>query len=76
MVRPKKLVLSGYWDGPRTTPSWPSAEDFVDTSWDADEREQVVTYLQTGLIARLYMGFSQCRFCGQNNGDMELRARD
>lgn len=72
MLQPKKLMLIGYWDGAETKHSWPAVEDFVDTEWDAEEREDVVRYLGTGLIVRLYMGYSRCRFCGQNNGYMEL----
>lgn len=72
MVQPKKLVLIGYWDGPQTNHSWPAVENFVDTGWGADEREAVVSYLRTGMIVRLYMGYSKCRFCGKDNGYLEL----
>lgn len=26
----------------------------------------------TGLVARTYMGYSRCRMCGEENGDIEL----
>ncbi|WP_251043454.1 hypothetical protein [Arthrobacter sp. ISL-48] len=67
-----KLILIGYWDGPQTDRSWPSPEQFVDASWDTEERDFVAYYLQMGLIARSYMGFSRCRFCGKENGNLEL----
>ena len=72
MVQPKKLVLIGYWDGPETDHSWPAVENFVDMGWDADEREFVVSYLQSGVMVWGCMGFSLCRFCGQENGNLEL----
>ncbi|WP_251044132.1 hypothetical protein [Arthrobacter sp. ISL-48] len=67
-----KLILIGYWDGPQTGRSWPSPEQFVDASWDTEERDFVAYYLQMGLITRSYMGFSRCRFCGKENGNLEL----
>lgn len=72
MVQSRKLILIGYWDGPQTSQSWPSPEEFVDASWDTDERDHVASYLRMGLVARGYMGFSPCRFCGENNGNLEL----
>ena len=44
--------------------SWPDAQAFVDTGWDADEREQVVDHLQRGFVVRAYLGRSPCRLCG------------
>ncbi|RRD04749.1 hypothetical protein EII34_09425 [Arachnia propionica] len=72
MVRPERLILIGYWDGPLASPGWPTVEDFVDSNWDAEERELVADHLQTGMIVRRYMGYSPCRFCGRNNGSLEL----
>jgi hypothetical protein len=70
MVRPE-LILIGYWAGERAA-GWPSPRDFVDESWDSDTRDQVVDYLQRGFVVRAYMGYSPCRMCGRNNGDLEL----
>ncbi len=72
MVQSRKLILIGYWDGPEADPSWPSPEEFVDASWDIDERDLVVSYLRMGFVARSFMGFSRCRFCGKENGNLEL----
>jgi hypothetical protein len=72
MVQSTRLILIGYWDGPETDHSWPSPEEFVDPSWDAEERELVASYVSTGLVARSFMGFSRCRFCGRENGNLEL----
>lgn len=68
MAKRKKLILIGYWDGDMTRPGWPSIHDFVDPNWDADERQLVAEYLQTGLVARAYAGYSRCRFCGATTG--------
>lgn len=72
MVQSGRLILIGYWDGPETGRTWPAVEDFVDDSWDQEERDLVASYLCTGLVARTYMGYSRCRFCGRDNGDLEL----
>lgn len=32
----------------------------------------MVEYLSRGHIARAYMGYSRCRLCGIENGDLEL----
>lgn len=72
MVQSCQLILIGYWDGPETDHSWPTPEEFVDTRWDEDERDFVVSYLRTGLVAQTFMGYSRCRICGKENGDLEL----
>lgn len=72
MAPSKRLTLVGYWDGPLTGPGWPTVEDFVDPTWNTEERELVADYLQSGLVARRYMGYSACRFCGRNNGCLEF----
>lgn len=66
-----KLIRIGYWQA-ETTDAWPDVNAFIDTSWDADERERVVEHLRHGLLARPYMGFSTCRICGERNGSLEL----
>lgn len=70
MVR-SELILIGYWAGERAE-GWPSPGDFVDESWDPDARDMVADYLQRGFVVRAYMGYSPCRICGRNNGDLEL----
>ncbi|WP_232014264.1 hypothetical protein [Cellulomonas fimi] len=64
--------MIGYWDGPNTRPGWPRPEQFVDTTWDADERELVADYLSRGHVARAYMGYSECRMRGRLNGSLEF----
>jgi len=44
----------------------------VDTAWDPDEREVVGHYLNHGLAVVAYMGFSTCRICGRENGNLDL----
>ena len=72
MVHPRRLILIGYWAGPDTDQSWPRPEAFVDPDWDPDVRDLVVAYLSRGFIVRSYMGYSTCRMCGEQNGDLEL----
>jgi hypothetical protein len=66
-----RLIRIGYWLGPRA-PGWPDPRQFVDPTWDEEEREDVVSYLQHGLLARGMMGYSTCRFCESRNGSVEL----
>lgn len=69
---PIRLTLLGYWSGPDAVGSWPSPAEFVDLSWNEDDRDFIASYLWQGQVARAYMGYSRCRFCGQDNGDLEL----
>lgn len=66
----ERLIRLGYWFGP-LAPGWPDARRFVDTNWDADERADVALYLRQGIVARAYMGLSECRFCGERVGALE-----
>lgn len=72
MVLPARLILLGYWVGPGTSHSWPAPEALVDEEWDSIERKLVADYLSRGVVARSYMGYSTCRICGLQNGDLEL----
>jgi hypothetical protein len=64
------LTLLGYWrrDG---HPEWPDPADFVDPDWDDVERHMTSLYVARGTIAKTFRGYSPCRFCGINNGDLE-----
>jgi len=68
------LTLIGYWSGGHgSNDVWPDVRDFVDPSWDEDERIDVGLYLQRGLVARAWMGFAPCRLCDkQTNGNLDL----
>lgn len=66
-----KLVRLGYWLGPRE-PGWPDVRAFVDSNWNPDERAEVALHLRQGIVARRYMGFSECRLCGEAVGALEL----
>lgn len=72
MVRSATLILIGYWSRSATDELWPRPEQFVDQSWDADDRYLLAEYLERGFIARSYMGYSTCRICGADNGALEL----
>ena len=66
-----RLILIGYWKGPYAQ-EWPEPQRFVDPTWDVEERDDVVAYLRHGMVAGACMGFSECRFCGVRNGNLEL----
>ncbi len=67
-----KLTRIGYWRSARE-PQWPDPVEFVDDTWDPEERRFVVEYLKGGSRTPwLQMGFSTCRFCGQWNGTLDL----
>ena len=54
-------------------PDLPEPGALVDATWDADEREDVASYLGSGTVARAYLGFSTCRVCGfSRNGNLEF----
>ncbi|WP_332645158.1 hypothetical protein [Aeromicrobium sp.] len=66
-----ELIRVGYWLG-STEPGWPDPRNFVDLSWNGDERAEVVLHLRQGAVAKRYMGLSECRFCGELVGSLEL----
>lgn len=66
-----KLIRIGYWQS-ELDPGWPDVRDFVDVSWDEDEREEVSYYLRSGTLVWYCMGFSTCRICGKRNGTNEF----
>src|SRR3954447_24806055 len=72
-VRVTARRLIGYWRSERD-PRWPEPRDFVDPDWDAEEREAVALYLESGassastLDIGVELGFSTCRICGKSNG--------
>lgn len=72
MTQVVRLRLIGYWASAQASTPWPVPHEFVDRSWDPDERHIVAAYLRTGIVARMYMGFSPCRMCGCDNGSLEF----
>jgi hypothetical protein len=44
----------------------------VDPSWSGPDRREVEYYLSSGSFGRAYMGYSECRICGQQNGAGEF----
>jgi len=65
------LLLIGYWRSAEQ-PSWPNPKDFIDPLWHDQERQVVVAYLGAGMTARVARGWSDCRFCGDDNGNREF----
>ena len=69
----KPLRLIGYWSGGYGGRDWRDVREFVDEGWDDDERIEVGLYLQHGLVARAWMGYSPCRLCDSvTNGNLDL----
>ncbi len=66
-----RLILMGYWSGKQVR-GWPDPQNFVDASWDVEERLAVVRYLSGAPVPWVQMGYSNCRFCDQVNGCGEL----
>jgi hypothetical protein len=66
-----RLIRLGYWLGPRE-PNWPDPQEFIDSGWDDDERAEVVLHLRQGIVARRYMGLSECRLCRERVGALEM----
>jgi hypothetical protein len=65
------LRLIGYWRSDQH-PEYPDPAGFVDPSWDDDERQRVGSYVAHGTLGRTSLGWSTCRFCGEDNGDSEF----
>jgi hypothetical protein len=65
-----RLALIGYWLG-RHEPGWPDVRSFVDSSWNVDEQQAVIDWLESGVEIRFFLGRSLCRLCGQPNGAAE-----
>lgn len=65
-----KVLQIGYWAWRGS--GWPDVRGYVDETWDESERLDTVLYLRQGLVARAYLGPSECRFCGRRNGSLEL----
>ena len=64
------LILLGYWRS-EDHPEWPDPSDFVDPDWDEDERSQTSRCLFSGTTSKAFMGWSSCRICGAQNGNLE-----
>lgn len=67
----RPLLTIGYW-GNDQHPDYPDPRTLIDESWDEAERFDVAHYLERQPVARAFMGYSPCRICGRNNGDLEL----
>jgi hypothetical protein len=64
------LQQVGYWGNGNC--AFPDPVTYVDESWDESERGLVAEHLLRGFVARAYMGYSNCRLCGVQNGSLEL----
>ena len=70
-IRSMELIRVGYWESD-TDDRWPDPRSMVDPELDEDERNELVSYLQRGFVVRSWMGYSPCRICGANNGDLDV----
>lgn len=55
------LIRIGYWHS-KDEPYWPDPAWFIDEQWEACVRQAVTAYLRKGSTARVYLGYSWCRF--------------
>jgi len=70
LARVARVTLIGYWRND-AHPEWPDPHDFVDETWDGEERELVARYLREGFVPWVALGYSPCRICGKPNGSAE-----
>lgn len=61
----------GHW-GPGSASGLPDPRSMAGSSWDAVEREDVTDFLTRGFVSRAYLGYANCRICGENLGSLEL----
>lgn len=71
MVPMRTLNLLGYWRS-EFEPDLPHPKDWVDATWNENERDAIIDYLDQGLVRESYRGLSPCRMCGNHNGYREL----
>jgi len=67
--------LVGYWSSEPDSKysKYPHPSAFVDPTWSEDERDFMKYYLQRGLVARAYLGYSPCRMCDKrDNGCLQV----
>ena len=57
----RRLLLMGYWQTEEPESDLPHPRDFIDASWDAEERDRVIAYLYSAYILRGWLGPSSCR---------------
>ena len=68
----KKLRSFGFWWSDRE-PELPHPSAYVDETWDAEERRQVVEYIREAPVYLLWKGWSWCRFgCKGHFGTKDL----
>lgn len=68
-----ELKRVGFWNnGSNDYPNLPNVKDFVDLTWDENERKAIEYYLQNADEKNAYKGMSLCRICTKFNGSTEL----
>ncbi len=64
-------VFVGFWRS-EAAPTLPAPHDFVDDTWDLQERRRVADYLDYGKVVGDCGILATCCICGQRNGSQEL----
>ena len=55
----------GFWRDPGKDDPYHHPMAFVDRNWSRENREEIARFLESGVIANQYRGYSSCRFdCG------------
>ncbi len=57
----------GYWHSV-DQPNLPKPQDFIDATWNKNEKEFIAGYLDNGVEMAAYKGWSNCRICNKVNG--------
>lgn len=71
-LRYPNMTIIGYWGQDKHDSRWPWPQDYVDEEQNENVRNMIVDYLDKGVYATGYMGWSTCRICGCKNGSAEL----
>ena len=67
----RTLDLIGYWKSDQH-PEYPDPTDWIDPEYSERDRELFALSLDSGMLARQFLGLSTCRICGAANGSAEL----
>ena len=61
----------GYWKG-HDRPHLPDPHEYVDPTWDRQERDIVARYLGLGRIVKVHSNQASCRMCPGSYGSADL----
>lgn len=55
-----------------TNGSYPDVNDFIDSTWNLEEKTKILNHIKNGTYNGGYRGWSICRICNQKNGSQEF----